>query len=144
MAGTYCRVVGVVLIALGIVGYLAQGTTWLEFAPRLNLMHLVSGVVLAYLGFTGPAAGLGAQAFGLVYTVVALLGFFGGGRVPVLDIPATALHNLAHLAIGALGLWAGFGVIQGGRPLNSADGQRRRSGQVRHRGRCAGQISRPK
>jgi hypothetical protein len=109
MAKMYCQWVGIILLVLGILGYLIPGGfLTLQFTSLHNWIHLISGAVLAYLGFTGTAVKMGAQVFGVVYTLVALLGFIGGGMVLGL-FPVSFLYNIIHLVIGVLGLYVGFG-----------------------------------
>ncbi|MDR7522639.1 MAG: DUF4383 domain-containing protein [Armatimonadota bacterium] len=108
MAKTYCQWVGVILIVLGVIGFFTSEFITLQFNTTHNLIHLISGVILAYLGFTGTSVKVGAQAFGIIYTLVALVGFLGGGSVLGL-FPVNVLYNLIHLVIGLLGLWVGFG-----------------------------------
>ncbi|MBI3998190.1 MAG: DUF4383 domain-containing protein [Armatimonadetes bacterium] len=110
MAKMYCQVVGVVLIVLGIIGFLTNELITLQFVPVHNWIHLITGVILAYLGFTGTSVKVGAQVFGVIYTIVGVVGFFGGGTFPVLNFPVSTLYNLVHLVIGLWGLWAGFGA----------------------------------
>jgi hypothetical protein len=112
MAKMYCQWVGIILVVLGILGYLVPGGfLTLMFTPLHNWVHLISGVVLAYLGFTGTAVKIGAQVFGIVYTLVGVLGFFGGGTVLNL-FPVSTLYNLIHLVVGLLGLYVGFGKAE--------------------------------
>jgi hypothetical protein len=108
MAKMYCQWVGIILLALGIIGFLTPELLTLHFTPLHNVIHLASGAILAYLGFTGTSVKVGAQAFGVVYTLVALIGFVQGTTVLNL-FPVNTLYNVIHLVVGVLGLWAGFG-----------------------------------
>jgi hypothetical protein len=64
-------------------------------------------VILAYLGFTGTSVKTGAQVFGVIYTLVAVLGFIQGTTVLNL-FQVNTTYNLIHLIVGVLGLYAGF------------------------------------
>jgi hypothetical protein len=108
MARMYCQWVGIILLVLGIIGFMTPMLLTLQFTALHNWIHLISGAVLAYLGFTGSAVKTGAQVFGVVYTLVAVLGFLGGGVVPILGLPVNALYNLIHLVVGLAGVYAGF------------------------------------
>ena len=108
MAKMYCQWVGIILIVLGVVGNFSPNFLTLPIGGMSVWVHLLSGVILAYLGFTGTAAKTGAQIFGVIYTLVGVLGFVGGGIVPVLNIPVNFQYNLIHLVVGVLGLWVGF------------------------------------
>ncbi len=108
MAKMYCQWVGIVLIVLGILGFIGSGDLLGANVRGLHsVIHLVSGVILAYLGFTGTSIKTGAQVFGVVYTLVAILGFVGGTTVIGL-INTSSLYNVVHLVVGVLGLYAGF------------------------------------
>jgi len=110
MAKMYCQWVGIILIVLGILGFLIPGGIMtLQFTTTHNLVHLVSGVILVYFGLTGTAVKTGAQVFGVIYTLVAILGFVGSGSVAILNIPVSTLYNLIHFVVGVLGLYVGFG-----------------------------------
>ena len=109
MAKMYNQWVGIILLILGVLGFLTKEFLTLQFTPTHNLVHLISGAILAYLGFTGTAVKTGAQVFGVIYTLVGLVGFFGGGTMPVLGFPVSTLYNMIHLVVGLLGLYAGFG-----------------------------------
>jgi hypothetical protein len=104
----YCQWVGIILLVLGVIGFMTTSLLTLQFTPLHNWIHLISGAVLAYLGFTGTAVKTGAQVFGVVYTLVGVLGFIGGGTVPILGVPVNALYNLIHLVVGLAGVYAGF------------------------------------
>jgi hypothetical protein len=109
MAKMYCQWVGIILIVLGVMGFLGSGELLGANVKGLHsIIHLVSGIILAYLGFTGTSVKTGAQVFGVVYTLVAVLGFVGQGTVPVLGINTSALYNVVHLVVGVLGLYVGF------------------------------------
>jgi len=108
MAKMYCQWVGIILIVLGVVGLLTGNLLGVDVRGLHNWIHLISGVILAYLGFTGTATKTGAQVFGVVYTLVGVLGFVGGAVVPVFNINTNLLYNLIHLIVGVLGLYVGF------------------------------------
>jgi len=109
MAKMYCQWVGIILIVLGIIGFITPGDLLGANVKGLHtIIHLVSGVILAYLGFTGTSVKTGAQVFGVVYTLVAVLGFVGQTTVPVLGINTSGLYNIVHLVVGVIGLYVGF------------------------------------
>ena len=115
MAKMYCQWVGIILIVGGVLGLLL-GTDLLGVAVRglHTWIHLASGVILAYLGYRSTGVRGGAQTFGIIYTLVAILGFFGGGTIPILGFPVNLAYNLVHLVLGVAGLYTGFGQEQPG------------------------------
>ncbi len=108
MAKMYAQVVGIVLLLIGVVGLFAGSLLGARTAIVHNLIHLVSGAIGAYTGFSGSGYRVFAQVFGVVYTLVGLIGFASPGVLAALGVPVNAAYNLIHLVIGVWGLWAGF------------------------------------
>lgn len=118
MAKLYCQVTGVVLLVLGVLGFVWQGIPgFLSINERAEIgLHLVLGAIATYVGFSGGNYGrmavTYAKVFGIVYLVLGLLGFV----VP--DLPL-GIHldlgcNLAHLVLGIWGVWAGYFATRAG------------------------------
>ena len=116
MAKTFSQVIGVVLLVVGILGFLMGGEQMflglIMFSTTHNIVHLLSGAVLAYLGFKGSESSqrAGAQIFGVVYGLVTLLGLLGvgGGNPFGLMLHLNGAYNIIHLVIAVFGLYAGF------------------------------------
>lgn len=112
MAKTYAVVIGSVLLILGLLGF-ARGNNdlfGLHFNTMHNSIHLVSGLIGLWAGFGKSASGprLFAQVFGVIYTLVAILGF---AHMPasINDmLNLNPLYNVIHLVVGLLGIVAGF------------------------------------
>lgn len=112
MAKTYATAVGVILLVLGLLGF-AMGSReimGLHFNTMHNTIHLVTGLLGVWAGFGKSASSprLFAQLFGVMYTLVAIMGFAhspaGIGEMLML----TPLYNVIHLVVGLLGLATGF------------------------------------
>lgn len=111
MAKTYATVVGAILLLVGIVGLLRHDLFGLiTFYPAHNVIHLASGVIglLAGLGKNASAPRLFAQIFGVVYTLVAIVGFVGVHDLGPIRLGLNNPYNAIHLVVGVLGLIAGF------------------------------------
>jgi Domain of unknown function (DUF4383) len=112
MAKTYAMVVGVVLLLVGLLGFVKNNGEMmgLHFNTLHNTIHLVSGLLGVWAGFgkSASAPRIYAQAFGVIYTLVAIVGFAHapGGINELLML--NPLYNTIHLIIGLLGLAAGF------------------------------------
>jgi hypothetical protein len=102
--------VGVVLIVFGIAG-LALGEQHLaglvDIDLAVDLLHLISGFLLAWVGF-GPVSALSRRravgGIGLVYLAVSALGFVNPTLLGLVPAGFTLLDNVVHLAVGAPGL----------------------------------------
>jgi hypothetical protein len=76
MAKTICKVLGVVFLLVGVVGFAAPTLLGAHLTPPHNVVHIVSGVIALYFGFAGSLSG--AKAFALIFGLVYLgLGFLG-------------------------------------------------------------------
>ena len=114
MAKTYCRVVGAILLLIGVVDLVAQKLMHMKalmgFELHLShsMVHLVSGLVLLWAART--RARTFALLFGAVYVIVAVAGLAGwagdlGGYV---HLGLNTSYNIIHAIVGLLGVMAGF------------------------------------
>ncbi len=116
----YAGILGVVLLLLGVLGLiLGDGLliNILNIDIVEDIVHLLTGGILAYVGFGQRDDGLARTVvgvLGVVYLLVGILGFL----VPMLFglIPSgyTVFDNIVHLAIGVLNILVAW-VLQGGR-----------------------------
>jgi len=109
-AKLYSKVAGVVLLLVGVMGFFMNPLMGMDLSKRHSVVHLVSGALLAYLGFTDADASLTKNLvllFGVVYTILGVWGFFTPMMFPFFRIYFTdALINCIHLVIGLAGLAA--------------------------------------
>ncbi len=115
-ARTYAKVVGVVVVLIGIGG-LALGEKSLLGVLNIDIaedvVHLVSGGLMAFVGFRGSDSAVRSVVGGLgvVYLLVGLLGFIVPDLFGLLPHEyETVLDNLIHLTLGVLGIAIGFFV----------------------------------
>ncbi len=107
---TYAQVVGVVLILLGVVGLLLGDELFLGILNIdlvEDLVHLLSGGLLAYIGFGRTDGGTVRSVVGvvgIVYLLVGILGFVTPMLFGLIPNGYTIVDNLVHLALGVLGL----------------------------------------
>jgi hypothetical protein len=121
-AQVYALVIGLTLVAAGILGFFysasfstGDGTEReavlgiLDVNGWHNVVHIATGaigllVATSYGGARGYALGLGA-----VYLLVAALGFIAGDGDEILNlIPVNTEDNVLHLLIGIAGVGAGL------------------------------------
>ncbi len=92
MAKTIAKIMGVVFILVGIIGFLAPGLLGMHLSLAHNLVHLISGALALYFGFKGTlaAARLFCIVFGVVYGLLGVAGFLLGhsGAHTVEAVPA--------------------------------------------------------
>ncbi len=111
---TYAQILGVVLVLTGILG-LVLGERLLLGILNIDILedivHLVTGGLLAYVGFArvddGPARTV-VGVLGVIYLVVGIIGFIVPGMFGLLPDGYTIVDNLIHLAAGFLSIAVAF------------------------------------
>ena len=110
MARTYAGVVGVVVILIGVVGLLLGEQSLLGLVNIdivEDIIHLVTGGLLAYVGFGQRDEGLARSVvggLGVVYLLVGVLGFILPFLFGLLPHGYSIVDNIIHLALGVAGI----------------------------------------
>lgn len=114
MAKTVCKILGVVFLLLGVIGFVAPTLIGAHFTPAHNVVHLVSGALALYFGFAGTlsAAKGFALVFGVVYLGLGILGMaLGRGGDRMWEVGPLMLgqadHGL-HILLGVIFLAGGL------------------------------------
>ena len=121
-AQLYALVFGVVLVAVGILGFFYEASFSsgddaerdavlgiLDVNGWHNLVHIASGLVGLAVAGSYANARMYALGFGAIYVVVAILGFIYGNGDEIFDIiPVNTEDNVLHALIGIAGLGAGM------------------------------------
>ncbi|MET0621864.1 MAG: DUF4383 domain-containing protein [Pyrinomonadaceae bacterium] len=128
MAKTICKILGVVFLLVGILGFLAPGLLGMHLSLAHNLVHLISGALALYFGFSATlsAARLFCIAFGVVYGLLGIAGFLlGHGGTHTVDVPPdggdtslfaalpgslelASMDHIVHILLAAIFLIGGF------------------------------------
>jgi hypothetical protein len=114
MAKTVCKILGVVLLLVGVIGFASPRLLSAHLSPAHNGVHIVSGLVALYFGFAGTLAAskIFSLVFGVVYLALGILGMaLGTGEermwmVGPLDL-GQADHGI-HILLGAIFLAGGL------------------------------------
>ena len=130
MAKTISTILGVILLLVGLAGFLIPNLAGTHLSTAHNLIHLATGAAALYFGLAASpsAARLFAIIFGLVYLLLGVTGFFLGatGTITLPQhlvaggvnehmfrlIPGVlelgTMDHVVHLLLGLLFLVAGF------------------------------------
>lgn len=114
-AKTAALVIGIVFIAVGILGFipnpLASPTGLFAVNTMHNLVHLISGIVLL-AGLYSFGASLALKIVGIVYALVAILGFFivGDDGMMLGMIHVNEADKWLHVVLAVVILLAGFAL----------------------------------
>ncbi|MFZ2887170.1 MAG: DUF4383 domain-containing protein [Minisyncoccia bacterium] len=111
MVQTLAWVFGVVLTLVGILGFVPGVTTDMMLLGIFHvdmlhsIVHILSGLAALAAAWGMYSSRLYFQVFGVVYGLVAILGFVTGGA---LLFETNMADNLLHVVIAAVALYAGF------------------------------------
>ena len=119
MVKTAAIIFGVVFLAVGILGFVPGATTDVGGMPMLlgifhvnaahNFVHLASGVVFLLCGMAGAGpARTFFKIFGLVYALVAVLGFMKGDGMLLGLISNNMADVWLHVVLSVAMLFLGF------------------------------------
>jgi sugar phosphate permease len=83
MGKTYALVFGWLFVVLGVLGFFSNSIVggasgaWFAADTNHNIVHLLSGLILLWAGYKARArAGSVMKVLGVVYVLIAILGFF--------------------------------------------------------------------
>ena len=113
---------GIVFLAVGILGFVPAATHDMNGMPMLlgifhvnfahNLVHLASGAVFLLCGLAGAGASRTFfRIFGIVYALVAVLGFMKGDGMLLGLISNNMADTWLHVGLAAVMLFVGFGPV---------------------------------
>ena len=106
----YAQILGVVLLLVGVVGLVLGDRVWLGILNvdiLEDIVHLITGGLLAYLGFGRADLALARNlvlALGVIYLVVGILGFVVPEMFGLIPHGYTVFDDLLHLALGVLSI----------------------------------------
>lgn len=80
MAKTLCKILGVVFLLVGVLGFVSPNLMGLHLGAAHNLVHVISGAAALYFGFAGSlsAARTFCLIFGIVYLGLGVVGMAMG------------------------------------------------------------------
>jgi hypothetical protein len=141
-AELYDRIVGPVLILVGLLGFIASsafdtgnnppGDNLIIFEVNgwHNLVHIASGLLLCLgIGHWARARTV-TLAFGVTYLLVTIIGFIDGNDVLGI-LPVNAADNVLHLVLSLTAIAAGLAPAPGRRHDLADSPGRARTGDVR-------------
>ena len=133
-AQLYALVIGVTLVAAGILGFFYNASFdtgdglerdavlgILDVNAWHNLVHIATGALGLAVAASYGNSRVYALGLGAVYLVVALLGFIAGDGEEIFNlIPVNTEDNVFHLLLGIAGVGAGLATPAQPRPATAA------------------------
>lgn len=118
MAKLVCKILGVVFILVGLVGFVSPGFLGTHLSLTHNLVHIISGAVALYFGFAGSLSGarMFCIVFGIVYLLLGVVGFALGDpahdrmfeALAGLGLHLGTMDHVVHVLLGIVFLAGGF------------------------------------
>jgi hypothetical protein len=103
---------GAVFVLVGVLGFIPNpivgAGALFEANMAHNVVHLVVGIALLAVASKETSAGLAMKVFGIVYLLVAALGFFMGSGMLLGILYVNSADNWLHVVLGVALLAAGF------------------------------------
>ena len=118
MAKAICKVLGVVFLIVGLLGFFSPNLLGMHLSGIHNIIHLISAALALYFGFVASpgAARAFSLIFGAVYLLLGALGFINPD--PLIELfqarhapgrlRSLAADNIVHLLLGAIFLIGGL------------------------------------
>jgi Domain of unknown function (DUF4383) len=119
MVKTAAMLFGIVFLAIGILGFV-PGITKDDMLlgifmvnPAHSVVHIASGVVALFCAMSGAGASrVYFQIFGIVYAIVAVLGFMNPNGLLLGMISNNPADTYLHVGIAVVSLLLGFGTAK--------------------------------
>jgi len=119
MVKSIAAIFGIVFIVIGILGFVPaiapDGMLLNIFHVNAahNVVHLATGIVALLCAMSGAgAARTFFQIFGIVYAIVAVLGFYNGDEPLLGFISSSRPNTWLHVVIAVVSLFLGFGTAK--------------------------------
>jgi hypothetical protein len=103
------QVLGGILVVVGVLGFVNNPVLGIfEVNALHNIIHIATGAALVYAGMQGGSVmRMIAQVFGVVYALVAVVGFVAPAVLEGL-ININAADNVLHVVLAVVLLYVGF------------------------------------
>jgi hypothetical protein len=113
-AKTAAIVLGIILVLFGLLGFVNNPLELGVFAtaPGNDIIHIVAGIILLAGAFTGLGSGMALKIIGVIYAIIAIIGFFmvGADNMLLGFISMNDADKWLHVVIAIVILAAGFGL----------------------------------
>src|SRR5579871_3717185 len=107
---------GILFIFGGIAGFLPQFIWndllfgYLKVNSLHNIIHMIAGVLAIMAATRYSYVKFYFKIFGILYTVIAIVGFWRGGDLYIMQV--NLADNILHLIVGVIFLYLGFSAAK--------------------------------
>jgi hypothetical protein len=112
-------VLGIVFVVIGLLGFVNNPVLGIFQVNALhNVVHIVSGLVLLAGAYTSFGSSMALKVIGIVYAIVAVLGFFlVSADGMLLGLAMNEADKWLHVVLAIVILAAGFGLPDDSRAM---------------------------
>jgi hypothetical protein len=115
MAKKLIIIFGWIFIVLGVLGFIpnpivgsAPGALFAADTAH-DIVRLLFGIIFIWIGYGSPEKSAGTlKIFGIIYLIIAILGFFSSSGTVLGLITTNTLDNWLALIFGLIFLWGGM------------------------------------
>ena len=115
-AKTWAALVGIVLIAAGLLGFLNSSLVGSAEDALVrtdnihNVVHLLTGMIALFIAFgtRGEQQANAVIGFGILYTIIFLAVLVSPTLFGIFSVPSNAAVHVIHLAVAVVSLAVGF------------------------------------
>jgi hypothetical protein len=117
VARGYTIVIGIVLVAIGLLGFVGNplvgaptGNPIFVTGPIHDMIHLATGALALYIAFGLPASSLSNAliAFGSLYLVILVLTLISPNLFGILNYDANLPDQVLHAGLGVVSIVIGY------------------------------------
>ena len=116
LAKTWIAIAGIVLVVVGIVGFIQNPIVGSADGALLptdalhNVVHLATGLLALYIAYGMSGANLvnGVIGFGVLYAVIFLAVLLSPTLFGLFSVPANAVLHVIHAALAVVSLAVGY------------------------------------
>ncbi len=115
MLKKYSKIFGIVMILIGLLGFIPGATEkemflgFFRVNPLLNFIHLATGLLAYFVGrLNFNATRLLFQVLGVFYAIIGFLGFVHGHKMILRVVANNMADSWLHLAIAVFCIFMGF------------------------------------
>lgn len=102
---------GIIFVVVGLLGFISNpivgDSGYFHTNTAHNIVHLASGILFILLAGSGALSGV-LKLFGVVYLLVAVLGFMSESGMVLGLVEVNSADNWLHVVLGVVILAAGF------------------------------------
>ncbi|WML48388.1 DUF4383 domain-containing protein [Neobacillus sp. PS3-34] len=105
MAKKFARILGVIFVVTGIVGFFFPLEKVFDLTTTHNIVHLATGIIALLVSGSETNSAAFSKIFGFIYLLVAIVGLFTHSFIGIHFLVA---DNILHFVIAFASIYVGY------------------------------------